>query len=353
MMTCQPSARLLLVGDINACLHSRGLRFLLEKAVPELRCGDIVYGNLEFPLSDNGPPDRSKQWTNFHRAMKPEDAEVLRDANFHVMSLANNHMMDFGAEGLLQTIELLDAAGIAHCGGGRNLAEARKTAIVERNGVRVAFLSYTSVFAASFPARKDRAGVATVRVQTGFVPHPRTFEQPGTPPVVLTTPEADELDAVRADIRQAKQEADVVVVCWHWGVSEGYQRVPYQTEAGRAAIDAGAAIVIGLHPHVLQGVETYRKGVIFYSAANFVFYWANRPADAQHDRNSLLIDCTVDKAGIREMALRPVHINSNLQPELVRGQNAGKMLAALVKDSQEFNTSFHDAGDRLIVNLLG
>ncbi len=266
------------------------------------------------------------------------------------MSLANNHIMDFGSEGLFQTIELLDAQGIAHCGGGSNLSEARKPAIVECNGVRVAFLSYTSVFAPSFPAAKERPGVVTVRVQTSFMPHPRNFEQPGTPPIVTTVPNPEDVEAMRTDVRQAKANADLVVVSWHWGVSKRYQRVPYQMDLGRAAIDAGASIVVGHHPHVLQGAEAYHGGVIFYSFGNFVF--SLKPGGAPpSDRNTLLVDCEIDKTGLRTVSLRPVRVNNELQPEMVTGKDGTRCLDALVKDSEEFGTVFKDEGDRLIVNL--
>ena len=345
---------MLLVGDINASLQAGGLQFLLEKMAPELRQGDIVYGNLEFAITDRGQLVRSKNWTDgiANRSMKPADVGALTSAGIHVMSLANNHLMDFGPEGLFQTIELLDGQGIAHCGGGENLSQARKPAFIERNGLRVAFLSYTSVFAASFPATKDRPGVATVRVQTSYTPHPRHFEQPGTPPVIANVPDPEHVAAMQTDIRNARANADLVVVSWHWGVSKRYQRVPYQTEMGRAAIDAGASLIIGHHPHVLQGVEVYKKGVIFYSMGNFVF--SLKPGGVPPaDRNALLIDCEIDKTGICGMTLRPVQVNTDLQPELVTGKHATRCLDALIRDSEEFATSFRDHGGNLELVLGG
>src|ERR1700754_548074 len=109
-MASNARARMLLVGDVTAALQPGGLQFLLEKAAPELRQGDIVYGNLEFAITDRGQLVRSKNWTDgiADRSMKPQDVQALTKAGFHVMSLANNHVMDFGPEGLFQTIELLD-----------------------------------------------------------------------------------------------------------------------------------------------------------------------------------------------------------------------------------------------------
>jgi len=276
----------------------------------------------------------------------------LSEAGFHVVSLANNHIMDYGPEGMLQTIELLDSKHIVHSGAGRNLAEARKPAIVERDGLRVAFLSYTSVFIPSFPATENRAGVAAFRVEAAYLPHPRALEQPGITPTVLTFPDQDDLSAVLQDIRNAKANADIVVIAWHWGVSHGHRkRVSYQMEVGRACIDAGADLIVGHHPHAPLGVEVYKKGVICYSIGNFIF-WSGRDPNAYHDQKSLMLDCEIDKNGFQKIAICPVQMTSKYQPEIIH--EAGRVheiLEALLKDSKEFGTSFHQEGDKLILDL--
>ncbi len=345
--------RMLLVGDMVATEHPGGLRFFLEKAGPELRQGQIVYGNLEFPITDRGQYDPSKSWVQGRR-MKPEDVHALSEAGFHVVSMANNHMMDFGPEGMLQTIELLDSRNIIHCGAGRNLAEARRPAILERDGVRVAFLSYTSVFIPSFPASKEKPGVAAFRVESAYMPHPRAPEQPGIPPIVLTFPNRDDLDAVLEDIRNVKAKADIVVVAWHWGVSQGYRkRVSYQMEVGRACIDASADLIVGHHPHALLGVEVYKKGVICYSLGNFIF-WSGRPPGQSHDLQSLMLDCEITKKKLRRILLRPVLISAEYQPEVIRETGSvKKILQVLIKDSEEFKTSFRHEDDSLVLDLAG
>jgi hypothetical protein len=350
-MKSNDRTRMLLVGDIVATEHPGGLRFFLEKAAPELRQGEIVYGNLEFPMTDRGRYDSSKYWVQGRR-MKPEDILALSAAGFHVVSLANNHMMDFGPDGLLQTIELLDSRNIIHCGAGRNLAEARKPAILERDGLRVAFLAYTSVFIPSFPASKDRPGVVAFRVESAYMPHPRAPEQPGIPPIVLTFPNRDDLDGVLEDIRTAKARADIVVVSWHWGVSQGHRkRVPYQMEVGRACIDAGASLIVGHHPHALLGVEAYKKGIICYSLGNFIF-WSGRPPGSSHDLKSLMLECEIDRKGLRRVALRPVLINAEYQPEIIHETDSvPKLLEVLIKDSEEFKTPFRHEDDRLVLDV--
>ena len=354
--------RMLLVGDINdwqVVKHDDGLRRLLLKVVPELRQGQIVFANLEFALTDRGEWDPAMPWNSPEGGLNPDDVVALGEAGFNIVSVANNQVMAWGPEGMLQTLELLESQGIAHCGGGRNLSEAHKPAIIEKNGVRVAFLAYTSVFVPSYRAGKNRPGMSVVEIHPSFQLHPRTFDQPGTLPIVTTTPNKKDVAAMQEDVRLAKTKADLVVVSWHWGISEGYRkRVTYQTEMGRAAIDAGANIVVGHHPHLMQGVEIYKKGVIFYSLGNFAIW--HRPAKVKdklgrpprvQDHDMVMVDCEVDKQGIRSLSLRPVLINEVDQPEILNGKDGTRILDALVKDSQEFGTVFVDKGDRLILEL--
>src|SRR5207244_649854 len=163
----------------------------------------------------------------------PSKLETYTFAGFDAVGLANNHTMNYGPEGLLQTIELLDEAGIKHCGGGAKLEEAHRPAVVEWQGTRVAFLSYTSVFTPGFEAAANRAGLAAVRVQSSYRVPPRLHEVPGSPLEVSTTPDAGDKERMQADVAAARQLAEAVVVTWHWGVSLGYQDlVPYQVELG-------------------------------------------------------------------------------------------------------------------------
>lgn len=327
-----------------------GLKFFYEKIADELRKGDIVYGNLEFPATDKGAFDVSKFW-GVGRRMKPEDIQALTYAGFDVVSLANNHLMDYGPEGLLQTIDLLNAERIAHCGAGRSIEEARKPAIVERDGIRVAFVSFTSVFVPSFAATTDRPGMATLRVSTAYLPHQRVLEQPGAPATSLTFSDPKDVKSLLSTIKQSKATADVVVVSTHWGVSQGYRRrVDYQTEVGRACIDAGASLVVGHHPHVLQGVEVYKRGVICYSLGDFVF-WNGGPPSKIHDREAILVDADIDKTGLRGVSFHPIVANSDWQPELADEEAGKRIMALIAEDSREFNTVLRMDKGRIVLEL--
>jgi poly-gamma-glutamate synthesis protein (capsule biosynthesis protein) len=218
---------------------------------------DVYVANLECPFTSRG----EKLQKNFNFRASPDLVAALEAGGVDVVSLANNHMMDWGAEGLYDTLSTLDAAKIVHFGAGRTLAEARKPAIVTVKGVRFAFLGY-------------------------FFLGDKNIE----PPAVIATDETpgvaghhDNLEKVRAwvkaDVLSAKQQADMVIPFFHWGREGHTSPEPYQVELAHAAIDAGAAAVVGSHPHCLQGVETYKGAPIAYSLGNFVFGGNWNPLD--------------------------------------------------------------------------
>jgi hypothetical protein len=211
-----------------------------------LRGADVAFVNLESPLTDRGEPlDK-----DFVFRGPPEGAQGLADAGIDVVTLANNHTFDYGLTGLEDTWAALEAAGVLQIGSGENESEARSPVIVAMKGLRVAFLGYVNTPADSVSgfdaeetkATATRAGVAWI--------------SPGV---------------IAEDVARAKEEADVVVVAMQAGLEYTEAPIALQTASAHAAIDAGASVVFGHHPHVLQGIETYRGGVIIYSLGNLVF----------------------------------------------------------------------------------
>ncbi|WP_250452523.1 CapA family protein [Caballeronia sp. ATUFL_M2_KS44] len=254
---------LLAVGDVGPCRDDPTSIF---DDVREDMCGvDIGFCQLEVNLSDRG--QRLPQVRHTTKA-SPDTADAMRECGFNVVSVAGNHCMDWGRDAFDDTLAALRNAGIYPVGAGANIAEARKPVIVDCKGTRVAFLAYCSILPEAFWADENRAGCAPMRAWTVYEQIEK--DQPGTPPRIHTYANRDDLATMRADIRAARESADVVVVSMHWGIHFiPFTIADYQREVAHAAIDEGADIILGHHAHILKAVEVYRGKPIFYSLCNF------------------------------------------------------------------------------------
>jgi poly-gamma-glutamate capsule biosynthesis protein CapA/YwtB (metallophosphatase superfamily) len=307
---------IMLAGSGVATFAKRGYEYPFAATERELRRADITVGNLEAPLSRKGTEFTGKK---FRFKASPKAAAALRAAGFSVVTLANNHIMDFGSVGLQETMENLASEKISFTGAGENLAAARRPALVERKGMKIAFLAYSLTQPLEFFAAESRAGTAP-----GYS---RLF---------------------REDIRQAKLIADYVVVSFHWGAELATFPKSYQVDAGRRAIDAGADLVIGHHPHVLQGVERYRRGLILYSLGNFAFGSTSRHADT-----SIIARITLDGA-VKEVELLPLNVlNSHVRfkPEILKGTRGRAVISRLNELSRSWNTEIVADGERYLVKM--
>ena len=280
-----PPTRILLaaVGDVMLG-RSVGWRMEAEgPAMPFAGVRDILVGadiavaNLESAVGVTGTAE-SKAYT--FRA-PPVAAEALALAGFDLVSLANNHSLDYGPQSLAETRALLAGKGILSPGAGPDRAAAHAPATIERKGLTVTFLAYV-----------------TVPVEgTGFDPRvwTATDDAPGVAWLDIPT--------MVEDIQAARREADLVVVLLHFGLEWELEPSEAQREQARAAIDAGATLVVGAHPHVLQEVEAYGDGLIAYSLGNFVFdgFW-----DPANDSAILLVELTA--AGVAGWEMVPISI---------------------------------------------
>jgi len=182
--------------------------------------------------------------------------EGYKAAGFNLVSLAGTHSMDFGAAGLVQTMELLQKNNIPWVGAGRNIKEARSPKIYDLKGQRIAFLGYHSYDQYGLRASPSSPGQNTVRIGA-YLPSPHVNRE--------------EMEEMLEDVAKAKSMADLVIISWHWGQSMTRQLAPHEVYLGHAAIDAGADLILGHHAHLLQAVEVYKGKAIFYSLGNFVF----------------------------------------------------------------------------------
>jgi len=328
-------ASLILVGDTN--IQGRGdPAGAFSHVSVTLGAADIAFGQMEGPLcppsDDPAHPDipHKLDW----RHSEPRMVEGYLAAGFDAFSCASN--VCYPPNAALTSMANLDNAGIGHCGVGVNLEAARKPAILEASGISFGFLSYTSIYwPLNHAATASSAGCATIKINTGYQPGPRALEMPGTAPLVLTVPDAGDLAAMENDIRHLREEVDVVVMACHWGISGSTKIADYQQIVGRAAIDAGADIVFGHHPHVIQGVELYRGKPIFFSLGNFAFDWVRM---AGRHLDGIIVRAIASKSGITDFSIAPVRRDANNLVEIL--DPASPVGAAIVRDLEERSAAF-------------
>ncbi|WKA53942.1 CapA family protein [Planococcus shixiaomingii] len=244
---------------------------------------DICLANLEAPIVATPGPPADKMV----RMKQPaETASWLNELHITAVSLANNHMLDWGIEGLQQTCRFLDEAGIRHTGAGNDLEQAAEPVFIEKEGFTIAFISWSSAVPPGFRAIKNRPGIASVRIKTSFhIDSSILDEQPGTPPWIQTIPVEEDLLLLEQAIKDAASKSDFVILAMHWGVPPQWSSVPqdpiaeYQKIVAQRVANAGVDVVIGHHSHAPYGLETYQaeKGEpkevpILYSLGNYIFH---------------------------------------------------------------------------------
>jgi poly-gamma-glutamate capsule biosynthesis protein CapA/YwtB (metallophosphatase superfamily) len=235
-----------------------------------LAAADVVAGNCEGVYTDRPSPAPSHK----HMMVSPAArGGMLGEAGFDVLSLANNHMIDGGYTGLRDTRSLLGGQGIATMGAGDNLAEALAPAIVERRGVRIAFLGFCAVFPVGYEARPGRPGISAIRVRSRYDDPDPNFWEPGIDPVISTDPVPADLARYAQTIAAAREQADVVIVLNHWGYSARLEILQdYELRLARAGIDSGADAVLCCHHHSLRGIEFWHGKPIFYGLGTLVHH---------------------------------------------------------------------------------
>jgi len=250
-----------------------------------LRMADLVFGNLECPIT---PGRKIKNLEMVFRA-DPAVAKALKEAGFAIVSLANNHTLNFGAKGLTDTFRYLKEADVKFVGAGESLPEAYAPVYLERKGQKFAFLAYQF---ARYHTPEDNPGLAYM-----------------------------ELERMAQNVQEARSRADFVIVSMHAGGEYCKNPNLMQVTFAHAAIDAGADLVLGHHPHVVQKIEEYKQKFIFYSLGNFVF-----DQNDQKAREGLMAKVIFSGKEIKSLEAIPVVIKGWTTPEIVDGPKAAEIL---------------------------
>ena len=298
----EPPLSLIAVGDImlggrtRRRIREHGRDYPFSAVLPILQRAPIVLGNLEGPLAQKA----QKQNRNFSYRVKPKVATSVLRAGINVVTLANNHLVDCGREGVLETLEALAAAGVTPLGAAANQNAAHEPVIREAGGFRIGLLGYYW----------NRRCAATANL-------------PGSAMGVF--------EELETDIRQLRTRVDRVVVTFHWGRPYNPEPSPRARAKARFAIDCGAHAIVGHHPHIIQAFEVYRRRPIFYSIGNFAFGSGNSRAEG------LMLGFRFEEARTL-VNVYPLYVKNrdprvNYQPKLVRGEAAERMLRRLIEIS--------------------
>jgi poly-gamma-glutamate synthesis protein (capsule biosynthesis protein) len=336
--TASSDLRLLLLGDL--ILDEPDPDALFAPSAELLRSADVLVGQVEVPHSRRGAVHSTDVPA---RPSDPEHLRALERVGLHVATLAGNHIADAGPEGIEDTVAGLRALGIETAGAGPSLREAREPAIVEAKGRRVGVLSFNCVGPREGWARPSKAGCAYVEVLTHYE---LDHAGPGGPPRIFTFATPESLAAMREDIAALRARVDVVVVALHKGL--GHVRAAlamYEPVLARAAVDAGADVVVGHHAHVLRGIELHAGKPIFHGLGNFATVtralspsnpdtpeaaaWARRRVELfgftpdpampaypfnPESRHTMIADCRVRADGSVDAGFVPCWIDDDARP---------------------------------------
>ena len=278
------------VGDImlsrwvaKEILKNNDYRYPFLKTADILKDADLTFGNLESPITSG----REILINEMHFRADPEATSGLEFAGFDVLSLANNHFGDFGRQGMTDTFKFLEEKNIDFTGAGKNRNEAHTVLIKEVKGKKIGFLAYSdsNFTSKTYEAGEKEAGIALMNAEN-----------------------------LETDIKKAKKETDFLVVSMHAG--KEYQQLPtsWQEEFAHTAVDCGADLVFGHHPHILQPYEKYKGKYIFYSLGNFVFD-QDTPKET---KESIILKLVLDYSSLQveKLETTPISIKKYSQPKV-------------------------------------
>lgn len=303
---------ILLASRIGDLINSQGPMAPWEAVKDVLASADFTIGNLECPVGTSGQPMPGKSYT--FRA-SPTSLLGLKQSGFDVVSLANNHTLDYGTSCMLETVENVKKYGIIPLGAGATEKEARAYAILEKNGIKIGVLATTSIIPVpEWASEKDKPGLA-VDYSTW---HPN----------------------ITASIKELHDKVDIVVVLVHWGEERKTEPEDWVVKLEKALRDAGADIIIGTHPHVLRGIACDSHHLTAYSLGNFVF---TTRADEPLCQIGTILKVTLSKDGIKEVQVIPTQIVQG-KTILLQGEGRADAIKYLSSLTRPLGSDISDDG---------
>jgi poly-gamma-glutamate capsule biosynthesis protein CapA/YwtB (metallophosphatase superfamily) len=309
---------ILLANGVENSIKINSVEYPFIKIKDEFRKYDFIFANMESPITNRGEPFIYKDKKYIFR-INPEDAACLKELKLDLVSIANNHILDYGIEGMEDTIAVLDGMNIRHTGGGRDITAARSPAKLRHGDTDIIILAYCERPPSEFYATK---------------------KSPGTAP--------KDLDIIKKDIAIYKQKNNIVIVSLHWGKEDTLEPQIYQVQQAHKIIDYGADAVIGHHPHWPQGIEIYHERPIIYSLGNFIngfintTEWDNIAVVFYFFGNSL--------ESIKVIPIAGRNSQIQFQPYVLTGEDAGIFLVLIQVLSLKLNTRMEVENNYGIIN---
>jgi len=324
------SGDILLGRGVEYYLKSAGLSYTypFEEISEILKRGDIIFGNLEEPFTSSVHGliniDKGGKYVLKNEV---EAFEGIKYAGFNLLNLANNHILDFYAEGLQETISLLESEGIVYAGAGMNIDEARKPGIIEKNNVKVGMLAYTDMSEVVyigepnlyFKAEENKPGVA---------------------------PRYEDYNIIKEDIDKIRDQVDLLIISLHWGIEESFIVTNEQKQYAYNLLDAGADIILGHHPHQFQGIEIYKGKPIVYSLGNLIFD-QNDP----ENQEAFILYMEYEDGKLVKFTGTPVRTINKTQVVPQKGDSALNILQRQIDLCAELGTHCYIEDDQLVFSL--
>ena len=301
---------ILMDGSVKTYINKNGFNYPWDNVREYFQNDDITIGNLETSITNKGTKWPNKQ---FNFRSNPKNIKAMEEAGVDIVSLSNNHSLDYGYDGLIDTLKHIDNSKIKRVGAGYNKKDAIKGTVVERNGITVGVLGFSRVVPdVKWYASGKRAGLVGA-----YDPH---------------------VQEVLDRVKEMKEEVDILVLAIHWGVERSDTPRKQEMDLAKKLVDSGVDIVMGHHPHVLQGIEIYKGKPIFYSLGNFVF-----GTSSELTSNTMIAQVNLVEKNIDNIKIIPCEIVHGRPVPLHKEKRIAK-INYLYKISKNFGTNIDENG---------
>lgn len=321
--------KIALVGDVmlgrlvNKTLKGTNSEYPWGNTLSVLKQADLRICNLECVLSDSGSP-WSATPKMFHFRSDERNIAALKAAQINIVSIANNHVLDYGEEALLRMIDLLDSHKISHAGAGKDRAQASQPAICRVSRKKIGFIAFTDN-EPGWEAQKNQPGIFYVPIEGG---HSKVRD-------------------LLKQVQNLRQKVEFLIVSAHWGPNWGYEPPQEHVSLAHALIDAGADLIFGHSGHIFRGIEVYKKRPILYCAGDFIDDYAIDPIERNDQSFIFFLEENNQKL---KLYLHPTYIHQ-LQANLAVSQHKTAILSKMERLCKNLGTSITCLADYAFLEI--